>query len=172
MNEMKLSADKVVAVPESHNPSESKMAVEWIKQYQLAFQSAFGKWCEDNQFFDENIQNAIDQAKFAASRSIAEIMKPKPYTDKTIYILKLEGGRYYVGQCGSNRVEPAIKSHFNGKGSPWTQKNKPVGVVDRFFGDKEKLKQTTLEYMRKFGWENVRGYAWTAWNLKYPPKEL
>lgn len=34
------------------------------------------------------------------------------------------------------------------------------------------LKQITLDYMRKYGWENVRGYAWSVWNLKHPPKKL
>jgi len=26
--------------------------------------------------------------------------------------------------------------------------------------------------MKKNGWENVRGYAWSQWNMKNPPKEL
>lgn len=34
------------------------------------------------------------------------------------------------------------------------------------------LKETTLEYMKKYGWQNVRGYAWSQWNMKNPPKEL
>lgn len=26
--------------------------------------------------------------------------------------------------------------------------------------------------MKKFGWQNVRGYSWTEYNLKLPPKYL
>lgn len=33
-------------------------------------------------------------------------------------------------------------------------------------------KYKTLELMKKFGWENVRGYAWNKYNLKSPPKDL
>jgi hypothetical protein len=34
------------------------------------------------------------------------------------------------------------------------------------------LKQITLLYMKKYGWQNVRGYAWSQRNMKTPPKEL
>ena len=34
------------------------------------------------------------------------------------------------------------------------------------------LKEVTLEFMRKYGWENVRGYAWSQWNMKNTPREL
>lgn len=39
-------------------------------------------------------------------------------------------------------------------------------------GNRIKEKQITLQYMRKYGWTNVRGYAWSQINLKNPPKDL
>jgi len=34
------------------------------------------------------------------------------------------------------------------------------------------IKLSTLEYMKKYGWENVRGYAWSQREMKRPPREL
>lgn len=74
----------------------------------------------------------------------------------TIYVLKLENGKYYVGK--SDDVNKRFEQHVNGKGSVWTKKHKPILLekkienVSAFEEDK-----TTLEYMAKYGMENVRG---------------
>ena len=47
----------------------------------------------------------------------------------TIYILKCEDDKYYVGKIASN-VWKRIKQHFDGKGAKWTQKYKPVDILD------------------------------------------
>jgi hypothetical protein len=74
----------------------------------------------------------------------------------TIYILLLEDNKYYVGK--SNEPEFRLEKHFNGKGSVWTQKYKPVQVVELINNcddyDEDKY---TLKYMAKYGIENVRG---------------
>ena len=41
-----------------------------------------------------------------------------------IYVLKLQGGRYYVGK--SQDVIGRYKQHMDGKGSAWTKKYKPI----------------------------------------------
>jgi len=81
----------------------------------------------------------------------------------SIYVLKLENDKYYVGQAKD--VNNRLKQHFSGKlGSDWTKLHKPVSIY------KQKLTQfttvqnaiklenlTTIWCMKKFGWQNVRG---------------
>ncbi|KKK88604.1 hypothetical protein LCGC14_2741480, partial [marine sediment metagenome] len=57
-----------------------------------------------------------------------------------------------------------------GIGPFWTKRNRIVSVEKLFDGGN--LKSITLKYMKKYGWENVRGYAWEQWTLKTPPKAL
>jgi predicted GIY-YIG superfamily endonuclease len=80
--------------------------------------------------------------------------------DKTnIYILRLEGGKYYVGK--SSNVVERYQQHLSGKGSAWTKKYKPVQLlktisnVSHFEEDRY-----VKEYMSKYGIDNVRGGAY------------
>lgn len=74
----------------------------------------------------------------------------------TIYILKLTNNKYYVGK--TNDLERRKQEHLNGTASTWTKKYKPIGIekiipnASSFDEDKY-----TLEYMDKYGVENVRG---------------
>lgn len=73
-----------------------------------------------------------------------------------IYVLKLEKDKYYIGKSSNPNIR--IDKHFSNNGSSWTQKYKPISVieiindVDDFDEDKY-----TLKYMAKYGIENVRG---------------
>lgn len=81
-----------------------------------------------------------------------------------IYILRLEGGRYYVGK--SDNVMKRYQQHMNGNGSAWTRKYKPISVdkilqnVSPF--DEDKL---TKEYMAKYGIDKVRGGSYVEGEL-------
>jgi predicted GIY-YIG superfamily endonuclease len=81
-----------------------------------------------------------------------------------IYILRLEGRKYYVGK--SENVMLRYQQHLNGKGSTWTKKYKPVSLIKMIEKaspfDEDKI---TKEYMAKYGIENVRGGSYTASNL-------
>lgn len=74
----------------------------------------------------------------------------------TIYVLRLQGGRYYVGK--SEHVMKRYQQHLAGTGSAWTKKYKPIAVektienVSPFEEDK-----VTKEYMSKYGIDKVRG---------------
>ena len=83
-----------------------------------------------------------------------------------IYVLKLIDEKYYVGY--TSHVENRIKEHFSNKGSSWTKLHKPVNIVEIIEGDKMKEKEITLQYMKRYGWENVRGAGWTAVHCSCP----
>lgn len=73
-----------------------------------------------------------------------------------IYVLKLEGGKYYVGK--SHDLITRYQQHLNGEGSAWTRKYKPVKMIRKITNvssfEEDKI---TKEYMSKYGIDNVRG---------------
>ena len=85
-----------------------------------------------------------------------------------IYVLELENNKYYVGY--TTNISQRIESHFNGSGCSWTKYHKPIKLLETRDGGKSVEKQVTLEYMRRYGWENVRGYAYTAVILSGKPR--
>ena len=78
----------------------------------------------------------------------------------TIYILKLQGAKYYVGK--SDNVQKRVDQHVAGVGSAWTKKYPPVKVEKTILSaspfDEDRY---VKEYMTKYGVENVRGGAYT-----------
>ena len=88
-----------------------------------------------------------------------------------VYILKCKGGKYYIGR--SNNMNARIDKHFNSYASEWTRKYKPI-EIDKFFDnchpfDEDKY---TLEYMDKYGVDNVRGGSFSRIVLSDVEKEL
>lgn len=81
-----------------------------------------------------------------------------------IYILRLQGGKYYIGK--SENPEKRFEEHKNGHGSSWTKKYKPIEIlkiiskVSDFEEDK-----VTKEYMDKYGINNVRGGTYVSIEL-------
>ena len=83
----------------------------------------------------------------------------------SIYVLELEGNRYYVGK--TKDTNSRIKRHFKGYGAEYTKKFKPVKIEKIYYNCEEELKYT-LEYMEKYGIDNVRGGPFVKLSL---PKE-
>ena len=86
-----------------------------------------------------------------------------------VYCLKLENENYYIGITYNFNLRYA--QHECGEGAKWTRRHKPIGVVEiipNACGDVENSK--TLEYMKLYGWENVRGGYWCRLDMKNPPK--
>jgi len=74
----------------------------------------------------------------------------------SIYILELVGGFYYIGS--SNDPDRRISQHFCGNGSAFTKKYKPVHIYSLERDVSIFLEDTrTLEFMYKYGINNVRG---------------
>lgn len=81
-----------------------------------------------------------------------------------IYILKLENDKFYVGK--TINIEAKYKEHLNGTSSPWTKKYRPVSIMDKHLStsylDEDKY---VIEYMSKYGIENVRGGSYSSMEL-------
>jgi len=93
-----------------------------------------------------------------------------PFGTEYIYVWLLEEDKYYVGW--SENLSQRLKQHSSENGAKWTQKYKPVKILEICLGNKEVENRKTIEYMKKYGWENVRGGAWCVVNMKNPPSEL
>jgi len=92
-----------------------------------------------------------------------------------VYILKLSGGKYYVGS--SENVNKRIQSHFSKRGSEWTKKHDLNVVEDVIEAEGESKRKfleraTTLSLMEQYDWENVRGYSWSQVELQNKPIPL
>jgi len=85
-------------------------------------------------------------------------------SNTTIYILRLEGGHYYIGK--SQNVITRYQEHLNGNGSAWTRKYAPVKLERTIEGasifDEDKI---TKEYMVKYGIDKVRGGSYVQIEL-------
>lgn len=81
----------------------------------------------------------------------------------TIYALLLEDNKYYIGQ--TKDLEQRMSFHNKGKqGSEWTKKFKPIRVIETIKTNCNNIEEamaienaTTISYMKKYGWRNVRG---------------
>ena len=90
-------------------------------------------------------------------------------TRSYVYVLELEDNHYYIGRT-SNFIQ-RMNEHFTDNGALYTKKYKPIKIKEvvqekTCYDERDK----TLEYMEKYGWENVRGYAWCRENMSKKPK--
>ena len=94
-----------------------------------------------------------------------------PATMEQVYVLKLEGDRYYVGK--SSDVAKRVKEHATGKGAGYTKLYKPTQVVEvRPMKSEQDENNLTREYMTKYGVNNVRGGSYTQIALAPEVKQV
>jgi predicted GIY-YIG superfamily endonuclease len=91
--------------------------------------------------------------------------KKKEIKSFAVYILELEDDCYYVGM--SSNLEQRLYQHFNDNGSEWTKLHKPISTLKVIKtktedGAKYIEKQCTLEMMKIFGKQSVRGGPYTS----------
>ena len=88
-----------------------------------------------------------------------------------IYVLRLEGGRYYVGK--TDNVPQRFQQHLHGQGSAWTKKYKTVSLEKTIkhasVFDEDKV---TKEYMAKYGVDKVRGGSYVQMELSEEQKTM
>lgn len=81
-----------------------------------------------------------------------------------IYILQCQKGKYYIGK--SSNPDKRIDQHFQGKGSAWTKKYKPIEVIEIIKNcDQWDEDKYTKIYMSKMGINNVRGGTYSQIKL-------
>jgi predicted GIY-YIG superfamily endonuclease len=88
-----------------------------------------------------------------------------------IYVLRLEGGCYYIGK--SKDVLNRYQEHMNGNGSAWTRKYPPVSLEKTIQNaspfDEDKI---TKEYMSRHGIDKVRGGSYVELELCASQKDM
>lgn len=88
-----------------------------------------------------------------------------------IYIIKLEKGKYYIGK--TNNPQFRLEQHFNSVGSEWTKLYKPIKVIELKPNcedyDEDKI---TIQYMDKYGINNVRGGSFVSIKLDKSSKDI
>lgn len=81
-----------------------------------------------------------------------------------IYVLRLKGGKYYVGSTGD--VSKRFAEHLAGEGAEWTRVHEPLDVSDSWLQKDEFEEDTTVKkYMALYGIENVRGGSYCQIHL-------
>tara|TARA_R100000541_G_scaffold55720_2_gene64746 strand:- start:332 stop:646 length:315 start_codon:yes stop_codon:yes gene_type:complete len=89
-----------------------------------------------------------------------------------LYVLKLDNDKYYIGI--TLNLNQRLSQHFSGDGSKWTKVHKPINVIEIQINNVDKNvdesleNKVTLEYMKKYGWQSVRGGSYTRLDLKKP----
>lgn len=84
-----------------------------------------------------------------------------------IYVLFLEKDKYYIGTTNNSKFK--LKDHIK---SNWTNRYKPL-IIKEFYEYKNKsyVDKLVLEYMKKYGINNVRGSNFDKTILDYDIKE-
>jgi predicted GIY-YIG superfamily endonuclease len=82
----------------------------------------------------------------------------------TVYVLKLEGNRYYVGK--TNNPAKRFEEHVRGDGAAWTRLHKPC-KIERVIENASAFDEDkyTKEYMAKYGIDAVRGGSYVEREL-------
>ena len=81
-----------------------------------------------------------------------------------IYVIKLDKGKYYIGKTSNPQFR--LQSHFDSNGSSWTKKYKPLKVIEiKPNCDDYDENKITLQYMDKYGINNVRGGSFVSVKL-------
>lgn len=79
---------------------------------------------------------------------------------ESLYVLQLEENKWYIGKTAD--VTTRFKQHVTGKGSAWTKSYTPVRIAEtRRLKDSYDETNTTKDYMKKYGIDNVRGGSYT-----------
>ena len=81
-----------------------------------------------------------------------------------IYVLKLEGNKYYVGR--TDNVDRRYQDHKAGIGSSWTKLHKPINIeYVRNYENKFYEDMVVKIFMNRYGIDNVRGGSYSQINL-------
>lgn len=88
-----------------------------------------------------------------------------------VYALKLEMDKFYVGIAVNPQMRLATHLTQSKDASSWCKKYKPIEIIETFDTGLKAMKDaciiediTTLKYIQKYGYENVRGGRYLGHN--------
>ena len=97
---------------------------------------------------------------------------------ETLYVLKLQQNRYYIGRTKKHNLTKLFQRHFDDEELSWTKTYKPMYIeyvmprVDLYpngaYNEEEKC---TRKYMTKYGIDNVRSKKYVADELTKERKD-
>ena len=103
-------------------------------------------------------------------RTIIELSQNHFYynDNNSVYVLSLNDNKYYVGL--SSQLNIRISNHLINPSTKWV-KNFPVMNIKCIIKNSNRLLENdlTLYLMNIYGWDNVRGGAWTKVIMDKPP---
>ena len=83
------------------------------------------------------------------------------------YVLKCEDDCYYIGI--THNLNQRLAQHFSGQGAKWTKLHKPLQLIETHYpATRQTEEEVTLDIMREFGWEKVRGGKYCSVRLTKP----
>jgi len=84
----------------------------------------------------------------------------------TIYVLRLQQGKFYVGRT-LKPVQERFQEHLDGGNmcSEWTKRYPPIEIMNQTPGDGYDEDSETVRMMSKYGIENVRGGIYSQTKL-------
>ena len=99
----------------------------------------------------------------------------EPVSKGQVYVLKLRGGKWYVGY--TERAIKRVLQHAQKKGAKWTKKYAPVEPIPYSMSEpihtEKDEDRITLKLMAEHGIRNVRGGSWCMVDMKaYTVREL
>jgi GIY-YIG catalytic domain len=103
-------------------------------------------------------------AKRSLAKQLSQSITHFGGTPWFLYVLALQHNKFYVGK--SQNLEERIKDHKNGRGTAWTKRYQPIEVlVQRPLSNQHEENNVTLDYMDRYGMDNVRGGSWCRMKL-------
>ena len=83
-----------------------------------------------------------------------------------IYILKCKQNKFYIGKTNKD-IEERFQEHLFDSTCSWTQKYHPIIILHHFESNNDfDEDMTTIEYMKKYGIDNVRGGTFSRMVLR------
>jgi len=88
-----------------------------------------------------------------------------------LYVLRLANHKWYIGK--SNAWLKRWEAHVSGNGPVWTQMHPPIDVAEVWtMTSKYDEQNKTIEYMGKYGIDNVRGGPFSTLTINYEERRI